>query len=100
MTYLLLRYGIVHQHQVRQPRELAQDVNIGELGNVVRRQDEIREVRHGRGERRLNDGDAVPRKEECRDPRREGEVTQDLDIVVGEVDGIVGLALWSVQSHL
>lgn len=94
-TYLLLCHGVVLQDQVRQAGEAGQHVEVGQLGNVVGREDQVGQVGHCRWEAGLDAGDAVAREEQRRDARREGEVAQDLDVVIGEVYRIVGLELVS-----
>lgn len=76
---------------MRQLLETAQGIEIGELGEIIRREDEGREVGYGSGERGLDAGDAVAGEQEGAQARREREVGELRDVVVGEVDGILVL---------
>lgn len=91
-THLFLRHGVIHQDEVRQPRKFAQNVEIRELGDLIRGQDEVAQVRHRVGCVGLYGGDAVAREEEGGYPRGQGEVAEHGDIVVGEVDRIERLS--------
>lgn len=91
VTHLLLRDRVVHQHQLRQLGEGRHDIQVRQLGHLVRGQDQVRQVGYRIREGGLDASDAVARKQKRRYPRRQGEVSQDLDIVVGEVDGVEGL---------
>lgn len=90
-THLLLGNGVLGQHEVCQSRKRPKGVQVRQLGQVVRQQNQVRQVRNSLGDRRLNGRDAVPRKKQGCYARRQGKVSQNLDIVVGEVDGIVRL---------
>ena len=74
-----------------QAREPAQNIDVGQLRDVVGGQDEVLEVRDGGGQSGLDGGDAILRQQQGLDARRQREVPQHLDIVVGEVYGILGL---------
>lgn len=75
---------------MRQARELPQHIDVCELGEVVRGQHQVLEVGDGGREGGVDARDAVPGEQEGRRPRGEGEVPEDLDVVVCEVDGVVG----------
>jgi len=90
-THLLLRDGVVGEDQVRQTGELGQHVEVRQLGNIVGRQHQVLQVGDGLGQAHLDAGDAVSRQQQRLDARRQREVAQHLDVVVCEVDGIVGL---------
>lgn len=90
-THLLLRNRVLGQYEVRQPRELAQHLQIRQLGQAVRREHQVRQVGDRSRERRLDARDTVPRQQKGRYPGRQGEVPQGLNIVIGKVDGIVRL---------
>lgn len=93
-THLLLRDGVVHQHQLLQPREPAQHVHVGQLGQLVGREHQVRQVRDRAGERRRDGRDAVARQQQRPDPRGQGEVAEELDVIVGQVDGVLWLKPW------
>lgn len=76
---------------MRQLLKFAQGVQISQLGEVVRRQHETRQVREGVGERGLDHGYAVAREEERVEAFGERKVAQLLDVVVGEVYSIMRL---------
>ena len=76
---------------MRQLRERAQRIQIRQLGEVVRRQDQGGEVRDRLGQRGLDARDAVAGEQEGAQARREREVGELRDVVVGEVDGILVL---------
>ena len=76
---------------MRQHRKLAQDIQIRQFGKIIRRQDQIPQSRDRSRQAGLDDGDSVAGEQEGADARREGEVAEDLDVVVGEVEGVVGL---------
>ena len=76
---------------MRKLGEVAQRIQIRELGEIVLRQDQAEEVGERVREGGLDACDAVAREEERVEPRRQGEVGQRRDIVVGEVDRILVL---------
>ena len=76
---------------MRQLREGAQGIQIGQLGEVIRREDEGGEVGDRLGERGLNARDPIAGEQEGAQARREREVGELGDVVVGEVDGILVL---------
>lgn len=88
---LPLRDRVVRQHQVRQPLEAGQRVQVRQLRQVVSREHQLLQVRDSVGQRRLYARHAVTRQQQRRDSRRQREVAQHLDVVVCEVDGVVGL---------
>lgn len=96
-TYILLGDRVVFQHQVRQPGECAQGVQVGQLDQVVGFELQVRQVGDGVGQRRLNGADSVAREEESLYARRQREVGQRLDVVVDEVYGILRLRGPSVR---
>ena len=77
---------------MRQPLEMAERIQVGQLGEVVRREDQGLEVWQAIRQRGLDAVDPVARQQEAAQPRGEGEVGQGGDVIVGEVDG-VGLVL-------
>lgn len=60
---LLLSHRIVHQHQMCQPAESPQDIQVRQLAQLVRRQHQICQVGHRVRQRRLDTGDAIPRQQ-------------------------------------
>lgn len=76
---------------MRQPRKAAQDIQICQFSQAIRREHEVPKVRDLRRQAGLNESNAIAREQEGADARREGEVSEDLDVVVGEVKGIMGL---------
>lgn len=72
-------------------RKSGQRIKVGQLDDAVGREDQVGQVGHRGGQAGLDGGDTVAGEEQRRDARREGEVAQDLDVVVGEVYRIVGL---------
>lgn len=83
---------------MRQPPPPSQDIQIRQLRQLIRREHQVPQPRHGRRQAGLDRRDAVAREEEGADAGREGEVAEDLDVVVGEVEGVVGLFL-SVSTN-
>jgi len=90
-AYLSSRNRVLQQHEVRKLSESAQQIQIRQLGEVVGRQDQRREIRDRLGERGLDARDAVAGEQEGAQARREREVGELCDVVVGEVDGILVL---------
>lgn len=86
------RHRILHQAQMRQPLEMAERIEIGQLGEVVGREDQGLEVGQAIGQSGLDAVGPVARQEEAAQPGGEGEVGQGGDVIVGQVDG-VGLVL-------
>ena len=76
---------------MRQPREMPQRVQIGELGEVVGGQGQGGQVGEGGRERGLDAVESVAGEEEDAEARGEGEVGEGGDVVVGEVDGVLVL---------
>lgn len=76
---------------MRKLSETAQRIQIRQLGEVVGRQDQRREVRDRLGERGLDARDAVAGEQEGAQALREREVGKLGDVVVGEVDCILVL---------
>jgi hypothetical protein len=74
-----------------QPCECSQYIQIRQLSQVVSCEHQVSEIRNRLCESGLHARNAVARKKEGCYARGEGEVSQDLDIVVGEVDGIMRL---------
>lgn len=68
---------------MRQPRKPPEHIQIRQLRNLIRRQHQIPQPRHGRRQAGLDRGDAVAREEERADARGQREVAEDLDVVVG-----------------
>ena len=91
-THLMPCHRILHQAQMRQPREMAERVEIGQLGEVVGREDQGLEIGQRVGEGRLDAVGPVARQQEAAQSRGEGEVGEGGDVIIGEVDG-VGLVL-------
>lgn len=73
--YLFPCNRVLHQHQVRELGECAEGVEIGQLSDVVRCQDESGEVRYRLRDGGLDLGDAVAGEEEGGKAGREGEVS-------------------------
>lgn len=71
--------------------EFAQNIQVRQLGEIVRRQHQVRQVGNRVGKSRLDGSDAVARQEQCADTRREREIAEDLDVVIREVEGILWL---------
>lgn len=63
-TYVLLSDRVVFQYQVRQLGECTQGVEVGQLNQVVGFELQVRQVRDGVSQRRLDGTDAVAREEE------------------------------------
>lgn len=72
--YLFPRHRVLHQHQVCELGKCAEGVEISQLGNVVRCQDESGEIRYRLRDGGLDLGDAVAGEEEGGEAGREGEV--------------------------
>lgn len=85
---------------MRQARESSQRIQVRKLGQVIRRQHQVLEVGNGLCKGRLNARDAVPCEEESRYTGRQGKVSQDLNVIVGEVDGVVRLAHLSYRPNV
>jgi len=90
-THLLLGHRILHKHQMRQPRKPAEDIQISQLSQTIRCEHKVPKVRDLRRHTRLDKGNAVACEQESVDAWREWKVSEDLDVVVGEVEGIMGL---------
>lgn len=90
-AYLPSRNRILQQHEMGQLREAGQGIEVSQLGEVVRREDEGGEVRDRLGERGRDARDAVAGEQEGAQARREREVGELGDVIVGEVDGILVL---------
>ncbi|KAI4143271.1 MAG: hypothetical protein LQ340_007058, partial [Diploschistes diacapsis] len=73
----------------------AEGVEVRQLGEVVLGEDEGGEVREVGGEGGLDGGQPVAGEEEGLEARREGEVGEGEDVIVGEVDGVLGLVWWA-----
>lgn len=76
---------------MRQPPKPPQHVQVRQLRQLVRREHQVPQPRHRGGQAGLDRRNTVAREEEGADARGEGEVAEDLDVVVGEVEGVVGL---------
>ena len=76
---------------MRKLREVPQRIQIRQLGQIILRQDQAREVRDRVRDRGLDACDTIPREEERVQPWGQGEVGEDRDIVVCEVDSILVL---------
>jgi hypothetical protein len=57
---------------------------------LVLRQNQILQVRDSSHNRRLDHTDAIPRQQQRSYPRTERKVAEDLDIIVGEIDRVLG----------
>ena len=53
-THLMPRHRILHQTQMRQPLEMAERIQIGQLGEVVGREDQGLEIGQAVGQRGLD----------------------------------------------
>lgn len=82
---------------MREPRKLAQHIQIRQLSQLVGRQHQVCQVRDRVGQRRLDRGDAIARQEEGVYPRRQGEVAEGLDVIVGEVYRVLWL-FWGLEG--
>ena len=98
-THLLLGDRIVHQHEVRQQRKASQHVEVGQLGQLVGGQHQVAQVGDRARQRGLYARDAVARQQQRRDARRQREVAEEGDVVVGEVDRVVGLDAEGISSQ-
>lgn len=76
---------------MRQLGKSTQHVEVCKLGNTVRRQDEVGKVGYRVRDAGLDAGHAVARQKEGGYPRGQGKVPQDLNVVIGKVDCIMGL---------
>jgi hypothetical protein len=76
---------------MRQLAQIPQRIQIRQLSHIIRRQNKRRQAGQRRGQRRLDMLDAVARKEQGLETRKEGEVPEGRDVVVGEVDCILVL---------
>jgi hypothetical protein len=90
-THLLLGDGVVLQHEVRQPQERAKRIKVRQLLQVVRLELQVGKQRDRVYEGRLNRADTVACQQEGAYPGAQGEVPQNLDVVVDKVDGILRL---------
>lgn len=86
-------HGVIHQHQVGESSAAGEGIQVGKFFDHVTVQDDVLEVRGAGGEGGEDLLDSVPGEEEGAEAGREGDVAEDLDVVVGEVDCIVILAL-------
>jgi len=71
-----------------QPPKLRQNIQIRQLRNRVRRQHEVLQVGNRIRDIRLDRRNPIAREQQRRDARREREVAQRVDLVVGEVDAV------------
>lgn len=85
-SYLFLRDGVVNQHQVRQPGHLGQNIQVRQLRDIVRRENQVSQVWDGLRNRRLDISDPISRQQQRSYAWRQGKVAQNLDIIIGEVD--------------
>lgn len=76
---------------MRQRGEAAEHVEVGQLRQAVAGQHEVAQVGDGVGQRGLEGRDPVAREQQGAQAGRQREVGHELDVVVGEVYGIVGL---------
>lgn len=83
---------------MRQLAEPHQGIQIAEFGQMIRRQDERRQIRHRRRQGRLDARDTIPGQEQGPQPWREGKVVERGDIIVGEIDGILVLSFPSSRG--
>lgn len=82
-----------------QLHKLGQDIEVCQFRELVRREHEVPQVRDRGRQAGLDSGDAVAREQEGADAGREGEVAEDLDVVVRQVKGIVWLYI-QVSSRI
>lgn len=94
ITYLLLGDGVADQVEVDEPGEAAERVEVGELLNVVLGHAERRQRGHAARHVGLDLHEAVACEQQRRHARPRGEVAQDLDVVVREVDALDVLRTW------
>jgi hypothetical protein len=75
---------------MRQPCPPSQDIQITQLPQLILRQDQVPQVGNSRYDRRLNHTNPIPCEQQRSYPWTEREVAEDLDIIVGEVDRVLG----------
>lgn len=78
--------------------QVPQRIQVRQLSHIIRRQNKCRQTRQRRSQRGLNMLDPVAREEEGMEARKEGEVREGRNIVIGEVDRI--LVLYTTVSKL
>jgi hypothetical protein len=71
--------------------QVSEGVQIRQLGHIVRRENQRRQVGDGGSYRRLNMLHPIARKKEGVETRKEGKISQGGDIVVRKVDRILVL---------
>lgn len=76
---------------MRQRLQRPQRIQIRQLRKIIRRQHQRRQARDRVRDAGLDARDAVARQQQRVQAFRQREVAQDLDVVVGEVNGIVRL---------
>lgn len=80
--------------------QVSEGVQVRQLGHIVRREDQRRQVRDGGSYRRLNMLHPIARKKEGVETRKVGEVPQGGDIVIRKVDRILVLLPISIILQL
>lgn len=77
---------------MRQPLKFPQRIQVRQFRDIIPRQHERLQVRDVICERRLDDGDPIAGEQQRRQPRGQREVSELLDVVIREVDSILGLS--------
>lgn len=92
-THLFARHGVAHQSQKHELLEASQRIQICQLGETVLGQYQGVQIRYTRREVGLYAGDAVLGEKQRAQAGLQREVAELRDIVVGQVDGVVVLAV-------
>lgn len=90
-TNLLPRNRILHQHQMRQLGQIPQRIQIRQFPQIIRRQDQRRQIGDRSRQFRVDMIDSIPGKEEGVETWEKGEVSERGDVIVGEIDCILVL---------
>lgn len=79
--------------------QVSEGVQVRQLGHIVRREYQRRQVGNGGSYRRLNMLHPIARKKEGVETRKEREIPQGGDIVIRKVDRILVLLPISLLHH-
>jgi hypothetical protein len=79
--------------------QVPEGVQVRQLGHIIRREDQCRQVGDGGSYRRLNMLHPIARKKEGVETRKEGKIPQGGDIVIRKVDRILVLLPMSLPHN-
>lgn len=82
-TYLLLGDRIIDKLQVCELQPAGEHIEVGQLGDLVRREGQVLKIGNCAWQVRLDGSNLVAGEQESLDARREGEIAQDMDVIVG-----------------